>query len=90
MSKKSEPAVAKYRVLSQSWIDERLVEEGEVVELAIDYDEDRDINLEPLEPKSKVKTTAVGPSSARVSATRVGDEGEPVNEGGTTATSDLA
>ena len=90
MSKKSEPAFAKYRVLTQSWIDERLVEEGEVVELAIDYDEDRDINLEPLEPKSKAKTTAVGPSSARVSATRVGDEGEPVNEGGTTASSDLA
>lgn len=90
MSKKSEPAVAKYRVLTQSWIEERLVEEGEVVELAIDYDEDRDINLEPLEPKSKAKVTAVGPSSARVSATRVGDEGEQVNEGGTTASSDLA
>lgn len=86
---KSEPKTAKYRVLQTSWIDERLVEEGEIVETALDYDEKRDTNLEPLEPKSKARTTAVGPSSARVSAERVTDEGEPTKEGGTSPGEDL-
>lgn len=86
---KSEPKTAKYRVLQTSWIDERLVEEGEIVETAIDYDEERDTNLEPLEPKSKARTTAVGPSSARASAERVTDEGAPTKEGGTSPGEDL-
>ena len=88
---KNEPKPAKYRVLQTSWIDERLVEESEIVETAIDYDEERDTNLEPLEPKSNARTSRVGPSSARASADRVTDEGEPTKEGGTSpSNADLA
>lgn len=73
-------ATEKYEVLVPSYLNDAVREPGDIVELDIKYDAKRDTNIAPV--NKKTRTTVDGPSSARASAERVSDEGEPVKEGG--------
>ncbi len=53
--------MAKYRVLEKSFINNRIVEAGEVIEMDIKYDKDRDSHLQPvkaIEPLSNPQIDA--------------------------------
>ena len=73
-------ATEQYRVLETSYLNDAVREPGDVVELDIKYDAKRDTNIEPVSGK-RTRTTVDAPSSAKVSAERVTDEGEPTKEG---------
>lgn len=51
--------MAKYRVLEKSFINGRIVEAGEVVDIDIAYDADRDTNLQPVKANVPLTNPAI-------------------------------